>query len=68
MIAELSRRPLMWSGGPWRWRLSVGVKISYPEAAAAVTDLGHAVTGRRAGSRMCYTTDPNQLCDTFDEI
>ena len=38
MIAELGQRPLVWSGGPWRWRLSVGAKISYPDAAAVVTD------------------------------
>ena len=38
MIAELSQRPLVRLGSPWRWRLSVGVKISYPDAAATVTD------------------------------
>ena len=34
MIAELGRRPLMRPDGPWRWRLSVGAKISYPVTAA----------------------------------
>ena len=37
MIAELGRRPLVRPDGPWRWRLSVGAKISYPGAAAIVT-------------------------------
>ena len=39
MIAELGRRPLMRPDGPWRWRLSVGAKISYPVTAAVVTSL-----------------------------
>ena len=38
MIAELSQRPLMRPGGPWRWRLSVGANISYLETAATATD------------------------------
>ena len=38
MIAELSQRPLMRPGGPWRCRLSVGAKISDPVSAATVTD------------------------------
>ena len=38
MIAELGRRPLVRPDGPWRWRLSVGAKISYPVPAAIATD------------------------------
>ena len=38
MMAELGQRPLVWSGGPWRSRLSVGAKISYPVSVAATTD------------------------------
>ena len=35
MIAELSQGSLVWPGGPWRSRLSVGAKISDPDAAKA---------------------------------
>ena len=40
MIVELGQRPLVWPGGPWRWRLSVGAKISYPVTAAVKSGLG----------------------------
>ena len=47
MIAELGRRPLGRPDGPWRWRLSVGAKISYPEAAALTTS--HTYTDTHTG-------------------
>ena len=37
MIAELSQGSLVWPGGPWRSRLSVGAKISDLETAAATS-------------------------------
>ena len=45
MIAELSQRPLVRPDGPWRWRLSVGAKISYRVTVAATIDHGGPPTG-----------------------
>ena len=53
MIAELSQRPLMRPDGRWRWRLSVGAKISYPEAAALTTSREHTRTRARPAGRTC---------------
>ena len=39
VIAELGRGPAVRPGRPWRSRLSVGVKISYPVTSAAATSL-----------------------------
>ena len=43
MIAELSQRPLVRPDGPWRWRLSVGAKFSYPVTAALTSGLSRAL-------------------------
>ena len=58
MIAELGRRPLVRPDGPWRWRLSVGAKISYLDSAAATTS-----QRKIQETRMCFLVNSEPWAD-----